>query len=82
MQAFKPRHGAPTVPPMKARGPGKLAKRAPSGADRVIPLTGVITLSEKDFSRFETNMKKNPPPKEAARKAAALHTSLAPKLRP
>lgn len=81
MHAFNPNKGKAYIGNMKARSPTKVSPSASMSSGRVVPLTGVITLSEKDFDRFEKNMRGSASPTQTARKAAELHATLAPILK-
>lgn len=82
MHAFKSPRLAPNASGMKARNQTRANASRLDAAGRVVSLTGVETLSEKDFDQFVRNMQADHKPTQAAMRAAHIHKSIRAVLKP
>lgn len=73
MHAFRTNKGGGYSAGAKIASPARAKKVPSTSSGRVVPLTGTITLTEKDFDKFEKNMKSDVPPTPAALRAALLY---------
>ena len=81
MHALKSRRSTSNLLVMKPRDSVKFGMPDHSPSGRADPLTGFITLSEKDFEQFEKNVRANPRPTPSAKRAMERHATIDPRIR-